>query len=246
MGETESRTSVLEAIRRPLGLLVLVVLVIEGLLAGLAVKAEGRDFTILVVGAVSILAVVVLAVFLIGWRRPDWILGSVDQGGQEEEPKDYRYDVFISAPMAGFEDETSYKRSRNEVLHLIKTIKERCGVKTVYYAGESLRTMRDFEVADLSLSEDLEALRQSRRFVFIYPKEMITSSFVEVGAALALRKPSIVHVREGVKLPYLLENAGGAAIDGTPIHIYRYKDSGDIERVYAASPEVLVGESTSN
>jgi hypothetical protein len=55
---------------------------------------------------------------------------------------------------------------------------------------------------------------------------------------LALHKPSVLHVKQDVKLPYLLEHAAGA-LKGTPVHVYRYNTFADIKNIYKANQELL-------
>lgn len=239
----ESRVAVIEAVRTPLALLALVVLLIEGALAGLAVKATGRDFTILVVGLVAILATVVVAVLLVLWKRPDLVRDTTRETVRSEAVETSpasRYDVFVSAPMAGFGDDgKAYQRSRSDVLRLIRTLKEHCGARTVFYAGETLPSVRAFEAADLSLDTDLEALRASRCFVLVFPASIATSALVEVGVAIGLRKPVVIHVLEGVELPYLLRHEQGPGESHGAVHIYRYANFSDILHVYENNPEML-------
>lgn len=238
-GSRDSRVAVIGAIKTPLALLALVVLLIEGALAALAVKATGRDFTILVVGLVGILAAVVIAVLLVYWKRPD-LLPDSQEDDVTETPGVYQYDAFVSAPMAGFgTDAKGYQRSRADVLRLLKTLKESCAARNVFYAGETLSSVRAFEAADLSLETDLEALRASRCFILIYPASLVTSALVEVGVAIGLRKPVVIHVLDGVELPYLLRHAQGLGESHGAIHVYRYANFSDILHVYRANPEIL-------
>ncbi|PXW99141.1 DUF456 domain-containing protein [Mycolicibacterium moriokaense] len=233
------QATIIGAVKTPLGLFALVVLVIEFVLGGLAVKAAGRDFTILVAGLVGTLVAVVILYVILAIVRPGLFGG--DTGSANKNPVDHRYDAFISAPMAGLSGEVEYQRVRSDVLDFIAMLKKESEVKTVFYAGESLPTMAEFEVADLSLEEDLDALRDSRNFIFIYPSEVVTSALVEVGAALVLQKPSVLHVKNDVTLPYLLQNAAGA-LHGTPVHVYPYNTFAEIKNIYKSNRDILASD----
>jgi hypothetical protein len=235
------QATIIGAVKTPLGLFALVVLVIEVVLGGLAAKATGRDFTILAAGLVGTLVAVVILMVILAIVRPQLFMSRADTGSADNHPVDYRYDVFISTPMAGLSDEVEYERVRSDVLDLIATLKKDSGVETVFYAGESLPTMAEFEVADLSLGEDLDALRDSRNFIFIYPSEIVTSALVEVGAALVLQKPSVLHVKNEVKLPYLLQDAAGA-LHSTPVHVYPYNTFAEIKNIYKSNRDILASD----
>lgn len=235
---------IIDAVKTPIGLFALVVLVIEAVLAALAVKAEGWDFTILVVGLIATLAAVVVIVGLALRRDPG--LGASREPSPPPTPTrppvpEIRYDAFIAAPMAGFTDDASaaYQRSRADVLRLIRVLKEHTRARTVFYAGEKLPSLKSFETADLSLEQDLQALRSSDCLIFIYPARIVTSALVEVGVAIGLKKPIFIHVLDGVELPFLLKQEEGPASTHGPIHIYRYANFSDILQIYRANPDIL-------
>jgi len=61
----------INAVRTPLGFFALVVLVTEGILGGLAFRATGNDFTLLVIGMLVILILLIVAVTFTRPRTPD-------------------------------------------------------------------------------------------------------------------------------------------------------------------------------
>ncbi|MFO7578982.1 MAG: hypothetical protein R6W74_02070 [Nitrosomonas halophila] len=91
MSESRERGTIISNVTSPLGLLTLMVLVAEALLFVLTAEAEGRDFTIIVIGMVSVIPLVLLVLYL----RP----GIVQQSPILQKQQKI-YDAFISAPMA--------------------------------------------------------------------------------------------------------------------------------------------------
>lgn len=59
----EKKADLISAVKSPVGLLALVVLVTEVILGLLAAKAEGNDFTILVIGMLLVLLAVLFIVY---------------------------------------------------------------------------------------------------------------------------------------------------------------------------------------
>lgn len=55
---------------------------------------------------------------------------------------------------------------------------------------------------------------------------------VEVGVAIGLHKPLIIHVLDGVKWPLLLEHEQGATAQHGALRRCRYKNSSDILQIY--------------
>lgn len=141
-----------------------------------------------------------------------------------------RYDVFISSPMFAFEDEPRYQAHRANVLRLIKALTDQCGF-TCYYAGARRPNYDDFETSDVALSNDLQALRDSKFYVLLIPETSATSALVEAGAALILRKPSTYFVQREARLPFALEHATNSGDAQLPrIKSYSYSTIDDLIR----------------
>lgn len=90
------RVAIIEAVKRPLGFFTLVVLVGEVILGGLATRAAGSDFTLLIVGMLALLFALVIVVFR---------LAKSGEQPVAPAPKSRRYDVFLSSVLAGYEDD---------------------------------------------------------------------------------------------------------------------------------------------
>lgn len=237
----EPRARVIEAIKTPLGLLALVILAIEAVLAMLATKAEGHDLTILLVGLIGTMVLVVVGVYLVAWKRPDLLSGGPQPVPNAAlTPVSIKYDAFISAPMASFQgDPKAYQRSRNSIRKLVNELEDGLPRRKVFYAGAQLPSVKAFEAADLSFDTDIAALRESRCCILIYPQEIATSALVEVGVAIGLKKPVVIHVLDGVSMPFLLQHEQGASETHGAIHIYKYANFNDILQVYRANPDLL-------
>jgi hypothetical protein len=237
----ESRAKVIEAVKTPLGLLALVILAVEAVLAMLATRAQGEDLTILLIGLIGTVVMVVLGVYFVAWKRPELLSGGLQPAASTSSTRGIiKYDAFISAPMAAYQsDPKLYQRSRSDIRKLVKGLESGLPRRKVFYAGEQLPSIKAFEAADLSLDTDLAALRESRCCILIYPQELASSALVEVGVAIGLRKPVVIHVLDGVSLPFLLQHEQGDSETHGPIHIYKYANFSDILQVYRANPDLL-------
>jgi hypothetical protein len=103
------RVDVLKEIGTPLKYFALAILIVEALLAVLASKAVGGDFTFLVIGMILALLLLISIVGYLVAKRPEALVGI----GQQQIPKvSLKDDVFISSPMAAFDNDDEYKRDR--------------------------------------------------------------------------------------------------------------------------------------
>ena len=120
----------------------------------------------------------------------------------------YAHDVFLSTPMAAYKSDAEYVPARAEFKKVFDALKESCGLR-VYWAGEKVETMADFDSKDVSVLDDLKALDRSRSFVLLYPKRLATSSLFEAGYALALKRMSHYFVPKRELLPFLMRELAG-------------------------------------
>jgi hypothetical protein len=119
------------------------------------------------------------------------------------------YDVFLAAPMAGTETAEEYAAFRALCLDILADLRTHCGIRTAYFVGEKLHTREEFESMDVAAELDFDAIRQSARFLMLYPRKLVSSVLSEAGFALAEGLPSVYLVRADGDLPYLLTMAGG-------------------------------------
>lgn len=119
--------------------------------------------------------------------------------------------IFFSAPMDTFAVKgkpEQYKDSRAQVLMVISAIKKKCEIDDIYYAGEGITDIKDFDLPGASLKEDFNRIRQREYFVLYWPNKFASrSSLVETGIALTLNKKCIFFVKESSDLPFLLQGA---------------------------------------
>jgi hypothetical protein len=124
--------------------------------------------------------------------------------------KGFRYDVFLSTPMAAFATDAEYRSGRAQFKKLFDSLTRDCGL-SVYWAAEKVESMSDFDTLDISVLDDLKALQESRRFALVYPRKMATSALFEAGYALALDRFSHYFVRERDDLPFLMRELAGSS-----------------------------------
>ncbi len=115
--------------------------------------------------------------------------------------------VFIAAPMSAFGDDSEYQASREAILGLRKRLVDDLGLDDAYYAGASVASTAAFDGPDNALESDLRALLAADLFVLLYPRKVLSSVLIETGYALALRKPTLIMVRNRADLPFLLRQA---------------------------------------
>ena len=196
---TETKAGIISQVKTPLGLLTLMVLVAEGLLFALAKKATGTDFTIIVIGMIAVIPLVLLVLYL----RPAMFMIAAKAG----EKQTAIYDVFISTPMAGWNDKTKYRQQRTEILNIVAALHSECKFRHIFYAGSEIDDPEKFEAKDISAKEDFDALLVSKYLLFVYPEKIASGALVEVGAAIAAGIPCLLFVPNRKTLPFMLEQA---------------------------------------
>ena len=94
------QVDVLREIGTPLKYFALAILIVNGVLGALVLKATGRDFTLLVVGMIGTLVLLIAVVGFLAAKRPEALLGVSSKGIPKVATK---HDVFLSSPMAAFD-----------------------------------------------------------------------------------------------------------------------------------------------
>ncbi|WP_150051184.1 MULTISPECIES: toll/interleukin-1 receptor domain-containing protein [Methylomonas] len=151
----------------------------------------------------------------------------------EAERKTLRpeYDVFLSAPMASFKDDSEYQSFRAEVLKVIHAL-DACGL-SVFCALETIESMSMFDTHGVSTHDDLDIMKKSGSFIMLYPQRLATSALFEAGYALALGLPSLFFVRDEQDLPYLMQRLPEAVTHVSILDSREwqtYEDIGDLLR----------------
>lgn len=208
MGETkESRKDVIGAIATPIQLAALIVLVVEGILAFLLYKSDAKDIKLYVILMVAILFITIVAVFFLETKRLKLSGAKLipETGAVENEQKTYTYDIFLAAPMAALND-TEFTQVINKIKEIKQTLEVECRFKNVFFAGTNMKTKDDFDSADISIETDVNALKESRYFMMVYPEKIVTSVLFEAGIAFALGKPSF-YFGHSDNFPFLMRQA---------------------------------------
>jgi hypothetical protein len=198
-------------------------------------KATGVDLTILILGCVLLpFACLVTLYFL--YKQPSMQVPTLAVKDDVKAPSGKTYDLFVSAPMAAFETNQEFQSSRSAIVNMVRAMKKYCQFKDVFYGGQEIESKEDFESEDLSVVENYDALFRSRYFIFIYPKKIATSALIELGWAMAHKKPIIIFAKKRDELPFLVKNADSVFAN---IRIYEYKTSSEITNRFYVNARAL-------
>ncbi len=127
------------------------------------------------------------------------------------------FDVFLSAPMAGFRTADKYRSFRAEMMTLLAALEE-CGL-SVFFAGRDVESPDQFDDPAYSVVRDIETLKNSRYLLMVYPERVVSSVLVEAGYALAMGMKAVYFVRDTKHLPFLLRHLDRVH----PVKIYEYE-----------------------
>lgn len=145
-------------------------------------------------------------------------------------PESPRYDIFISSPVTGV-DEAEHREIRALTLAVIDKLRESGRYDSIYYSAQGFAELGDVDPPSISVKRDLGALRQSKVFLLIYPKRLVTSAVVEAGYALALEIPSYYFFRAVEDLPFMLDEA---AVAYEHVQKFRFHFEADLLRLVGA------------
>ena len=155
---------------------------------------------------------------------------------------------FIAVPMSSVSRE-EYDVIRSAVADISKSLKRRKLIFPLIIRVNSLaskyKSYDEFNSARLSLEKSIKGVKRAGKFVLIYPNNpkdghAPSSTLIETGIAFALEKPTVVFVRDGVNLPYMLREAPNVDIKRLRVKTYEYEKIEDIaDRVRREGPDSL-------
>lgn len=194
---------VIRAVTSGIGLVALGILVVFVIAVAVVVFRGEADAVTVLFGFSVVIIVFVVAGLIFSVRSP----------APANSASPIKYDVYISAPMDGLNEENEYLASKNDIDRIKVDLRVECKMDRAFYAGTDL-DFEKWDVPELGFKADWKALVASKYFLMIYPSYVPSSVIFEAGLAVGLRKPSIWFVRKGKKLPYLLEGGPMASNDG--------------------------------
>lgn len=112
--------------------------------------------------------------------------------------------VFLSTPMAALaEDYEADHAAARRVFDQLNTL-----ASPVYWAGERIESADQFEASDIAAEKNFAALTAANAFVYLQLRDLThsTSALVELGVALASKKPVTVFAPAQESLPYALRH----------------------------------------
>ena len=107
--------------------------------------------------------------------------------------------IFFATPISAFDSKKEYAEYRKIVLELIDILKSNY---EVYSEIELINNDYDYDSPAKAAVNDLNKISDSDFFIIHHPKRLQTSTFIELGYALALKKIIII-ISSSSDLPYL-------------------------------------------
>jgi hypothetical protein len=192
-------------IKTMISLLALIIIVISTLAMGL------NNVVKLIV--ISGFFAIVIIIILLEYRHKPKLKKNRKWG------KNQSYDLFLSAPMASFGNNEQYHALQQNLNSLMPVIKEKCKLSNIFYAGENISNVNNFDNQRDALIKNYQAFTNSKYFVLLYTQKIATSSLIELGWAMAHNKPIIIFTKNREMLPFIIQNAD-AVFDNIKIYYY--------------------------
>lgn len=146
-----------------------------------------------------------------------------------------RNTVFVSAPMSTLSTD-DYQLQRKELKEIVGALST-IGFSEVTCPAAEIEDKSHFEGKDVAVKNNFRKLKQVDSFVLIVDKPRPSSSFVELGYAIALCKKTVIFYKKS--LPYLIKNAG----DNIPhVRVRQYSTFADLKKEILSNKMLLFSE----
>ena len=111
-----------------------------------------------------------------------------------------RIKIFLAAPISAFKNEAEYIRNQKDILSLISKLDAKF---QVYSEILNIGTLSLYDEPGESVIKDLNEIDLSDVFIIYHPMNMQTSTFIELGYAVAKGKKIII-IGKMDDLPFLI------------------------------------------
>jgi hypothetical protein len=143
------------------------------------------------------------------YERQFELCGRVPDGEAETAPSPpaTETDLFVAAPMTSHLSDAAWADQQEALEDVLRSVRVGGAPLTIYHAGKNKADRHDTDDPGIALAANIDQIRRCRSFLLIYRKNTgPTSALVELGAALALHRPTLVLVERDSNPPYLLGN----------------------------------------
>lgn len=132
----------LKEIRTPLSFLALAIIMTEALLYSLIESETDAHKTIITVGMVALPFVIIWVFYLLSREQSNGYEGAELKVDEENKELGNMYDLFVSVPMASFNESHEYEKFRESILDAIRGIKKSCSFNDVFLLVKKLVRLR--------------------------------------------------------------------------------------------------------
>lgn len=133
--------------------------------------------------------------------------------------------------MASLDDEDQYQIVKGAVNKIKTALVTYCRIpsKKIYAPALLIDSSERFDGNEKAVAENFVVMKHIEYYVCLYDKEVSTSMIAEIGYCIALQKNIIIFQKEGVYLPYILQDSDKAL---PFVKIYHYKKIDDIMEIF--------------
>jgi hypothetical protein len=155
---------------------------------------------------------------------------------RKTKERTFKYDIFISYPMKAIID-SNEKKELEDIILQTKDILTDQHKKLKIFASIDDKIKSGKKLTQETLN--FEALRGSKCFILIYPKEVASSVLIEAGCALGLNKRTIIFTKDEKELPYLIRIKAKINKNNNII-LLEYNNNNDLKSLICEIVEELI------
>lgn len=148
-----------------------------------------------------------------------------------EEIDSYDTDtLYLACPMASLDD-AQYQKMRTLITNVRDAIGTYCKIKKkkIYAPVTQIDRRERFDGSEKAIADNFEKMKRAEYYVCLYPYNVASSVTTEIGYCIALKKNTIIFLKDGISLPYILSGSDKAL---PFVKIYGYNTVDDIINIF--------------
>ena len=146
------------------------------------------------------------------------------------------YDFYISTPVVSLVNQKEFAKHKKTIEEIIAILKQSKSNSRIFSFISEISILPTSGASNYNIKKIYSTLRRSKKYIGIFPSNVMSGAHCEAGFALALGKPSLFFVKDINDLPTILRKAPSVY---SFVTIQIYDNDEDLKRIFKESGKDL-------
>jgi hypothetical protein len=146
------------------------------------------------------------------------------------------FDYYISTPVVSLVNQKEFSKHKKTIEEIVAILKQSKSNSRIFSYITEISKLPVSGASNYNIKKIYSTLRRSKKYIGIFPSNIMSGAHCEAGFALALGKPCLFFVKDMNDLPTILRKAPSVY---SFVSIQLYDNEEDLKRIFKESGEDL-------